>query len=257
MSKEDLLSIYGYQALCLMHHYIKTKDDSLLSHRLKTLADKMPNYINYQYSNMLKWLNLTDIVNGKLPGESAHTDQLHDYVIGLEERNQYLWEGQGLAKTLSFVVNKSVLDFGCGSGFYAKQMVKIASSVTAYDREEVLVESISKIQIPDLIVESDYSKLKRYDIIWISEVLHAKSEKDCISLVNCLMTLLNKDGILVINEFDQNSIEAECFKANMLIHDRRGKAYGVQDFYRMFSHLDALSFYRTNNYFISSWRLHE
>jgi 2-polyprenyl-3-methyl-5-hydroxy-6-metoxy-1,4-benzoquinol methylase len=96
------------------------------------------------------------------------------------------------------IVNKSLLDFGCGIGGFLQlvQNSKLALSVTGVEQEEALKESFSDRQLNVFSDIMDVSGSTKYDIITAFHVIEHLS--DPVSTLTELSKLLKKNGEIII-----------------------------------------------------------
>jgi|TARA_Y100000310_G_scaffold327089_1_gene392913 SAM-dependent methyltransferase len=113
--------------------------------------------------------------------------------------------------TLSFLGNvkgKKILDFGCGTGIYAKLLTKKGAKVKGFDISPKMIK-IAKEENPnlDLIVGSGYKIpfKEKFDVVIAPLVLHYL--KDWNKVFKQVRKVLNKNGIFI---FSTGNPVAEC-----------------------------------------------
>ena len=96
------------------------------------------------------------------------------------------------------IVNKSLLDFGCGIGGFLQliQKSKLPLSVTGLEQEEALKESFSDRQLNVFSDIMDIPRSEKYDIITAFHVIEHLS--DPVSTLIELSKLLKKNGEIII-----------------------------------------------------------
>ncbi len=100
----------------------------------------------------------------------------------------------------------SVMDFGCGPGFYTIPFAKVAKEVVAVDFQSRMLQKLSKKAwkegVPIKCIQSDGKKIplsdKSFDLIFLCAVHHEIDDKSSV-LVE-LLRLLKEDGRIVIRE---------------------------------------------------------
>jgi 2-polyprenyl-3-methyl-5-hydroxy-6-metoxy-1,4-benzoquinol methylase len=103
---------------------------------------------------------------------------------------------------------KKILDFGCGTGRFSKELSKISKKhkVVAVDTEKNLID----IAIPSKNVRylhiKDLKEIKgKFDLIFIANVLGGLDKNKIFFVANFLSNSLNKNGILFLNENTDNN----------------------------------------------------
>jgi ubiquinone/menaquinone biosynthesis C-methylase UbiE/predicted transcriptional regulator len=129
------------------------------------------------------------------------------------------------------------LDLGGGPGTYSMELAKRGIRVTLFDRAETL--KIAKRLIKESGIEGidfiagDFMKDpigKGYDFVFISQILHAYSEKDSLFILKKVKKALNKGGKVVVQEFFVNPAHTSplwgaIFAINMLVNTTGGMTY--------------------------------
>jgi ubiquinone/menaquinone biosynthesis C-methylase UbiE len=137
---------------------------------------------------------------------------------------------------------KKVLDLGGGPGTYSMVFAKKHCDVTLFDFPETLKIAkhlISKEGFKDKIkfMAGDFLVDpigKDYDLIFISQVLHAYNPSDCTLILRKVFDALNPQGIVVIHEFYLDKTRASptssaLFAVNMLINTEGGRSYTPEE----------------------------
>ena len=100
----------------------------------------------------------------------------------------------------------SVLDFGCGPGFYTIPFAKVAHDVVAVDIQTKMLEKVSKYaernNVKVRTIQSDGQAIPlpdgSFNIIFLSGVYHEIAEKRVV--LTELRRLLKPDGRMIIRE---------------------------------------------------------
>lgn len=133
---------------------------------------------------------------------------------------------------------KSLLDLGGGPGTYSMSFAKKKIDVTLFDLPDTL--KISKRLIEEAgigknirLLPGDFIKDKlgnNYDMVFISQIFHAYSVGECLSLLRKSYDSLNPGGKVVIQEFylDETRtypLTGAIFSINMLVNTPKGRSY--------------------------------
>lgn len=253
--KYDIMGMMtGYRDLIVMNHIVTGKDDNLVKDipvQYRILAERMPHYIQYQYQNLIKWLGY---FKGKLPSDVHGTDLLPLYVKGLGERNKFCWFDVNMKEWCSFAMGKVVMDVGYGSGFYSRLFCKCTNkgdSVYGIEKDDVADYVKKNIPLPDNFIRLDMGEVKNlskgFDVIFLSEVLHGRTPEQIKTMVMTYAKHLRNDGIVVINELNQDTALGRLFSINMTVHNKGGKLYSEQEIKSILG-FKSIEVYRTSEY---------
>lgn len=136
---------------------------------------------------------------------------------------------------------KKALDLGGGPGTYSMELAKRGIGVTLFDRPETL--KIAKGLIKERAIDGidflagDFMKDpigKGYDLVFVSQILHAYSDKENIRLLRKIKGALNPGGKVVVQEFYLNSSKTAplwgaLFSINMLLNTTGGRTYSTSE----------------------------
>jgi hypothetical protein len=132
------------------------------------------------------------------------------------------------------------LDLGGGPGTYAIQFClhNPGLKATVYDlptTRPFAEKTIAKFDLRDRIDFKDTDYLEeeiegRYDVAWLSHILHAESPEDCRKVIDKAVSVLEPRGMIMIHEFIlDNSMDGPLFPAlfslNMLLGTSAGQSY--------------------------------
>ncbi|MEW6740004.1 MAG: methyltransferase [Nitrospirota bacterium] len=172
------------------------------------------------------WSGLDEIIKTGRPNRSAHDHEA--FIKGMH--NIASLKAKDVIKAIDLKGVRKALDLGGGPGTYSIEMAKKGLSVTLFDLPETIKiakEIIKKSKAKDIdFIEGDFISDdigNGYDLIFISQVLHAYSEKSCMSLIKKSKAALNPNGRIVIQEFyiDKNRTtppQSALFSVNMLVN---------------------------------------
>ncbi|MDA8241379.1 MAG: methyltransferase [Nitrospiraceae bacterium] len=133
---------------------------------------------------------------------------------------------------------KTVLDLGGGPGTYSMGFARRKIAATLFDLPETL--KISKKLIEDSglgdrvrLLPGDFMKDDLggpYDMIFISQILHAYGAKQCVSMLGKCRASLREGGRIVIQEFHLDEtktgpVQGALFAVNMLVNTPEGRTY--------------------------------
>ena len=131
---------------------------------------------------------------------------------------------------------KSVLDLGGGPGKYSRAFVERGLKAVLFDTEEVIdyvSTAFNLNQIEDLtLVKGDFTKdienvlNEKFDIVFMGNICHIYSENNNRKLIKQVHNLLNKKGMIAIEDFVRGrSPHAELFAVNMLANSEEGNTW--------------------------------
>jgi cyclopropane fatty-acyl-phospholipid synthase-like methyltransferase len=151
--------------------------------------------------------------------------------------NLALFKARDVMRAVGLRGVKRALDLGGGPGTYAVEMARKGVSVTLFDRPETVKIAKSVIKKSGIrnvhFIEGDFlcdDTGKGYDLIFISQVLHACSENESMRLIEKSSNALNHDGRVVIQEFfleedRAHPVQSALFSVNMLVNTVAGRCY--------------------------------
>lgn len=202
----------------------------------------------YYHGNIIKhldtvwknWSELDEVIKTGKPSRKAYD---HDsFIRGMHDISKM--KASSVMKLIGLKGVKKALDLGGGPGTYSIEMAKKGLAVTLFD----LPETIKIAQ--DIIRESGVKHVdfiagdflsddigKGYDLIFISQVLHAFSEKDNVKLIRKSAKALSREGKIVVQEFyidnnHANPARSAIFSVNMLVNTEGGKCYSPSEIKR-------------------------
>ena len=160
--------------------------------------------------NKIEKINWTD--RAKLYGKYSVLDKrtpISEFNYVTKEQKKILFNN---LKKYTSGKEKNILDFGCGTGRFSAELLKISKKarVTAVDKEKKLVNMANKNKKIDFIHLSSLNKIKKkFDLIFIINVLGGIQDKELKKIAFFLKKKLNKNGILILNENINNNFDSK------------------------------------------------
>jgi predicted O-methyltransferase YrrM len=145
-----------------------------------------------------------------------------------------------VAELVSLSGKRRMLDLGGGAGTYAIHFCKVNPDLTAtvYDLETTRPFAEKIIALFGFshrisfqggnYVEDELDG--RYDVIWISHILHGEGPEEAASIIRKAVSLLEENGLLLIHDFILNDnldgpVFPALFSLNMLVNTVDGRSY--------------------------------
>ena len=191
------------------------------------------------------WQNWSGLDNVVKTGKPHHVSHDHRaFILGMH--NLALLKADNVLKAVGLKGVKKALDLGGGPGTYTIEMAKKGISVTIFDTPETIEiakEVIKKSGVKNInflqgdFLADDFGR--DYDLIFISQILHAYSEDDNIMVLKKCRNALNKNGRIVIQEFfidkdRTHPVQAALFSINMLANTSGGRCYSPEEIKRWY-----------------------
>lgn len=155
------------------------------------------------------WSALEKKVRGDRKGRSMPGDYQENFIRGMEDNARE--RAVLVAGRISLRAGERVLDLGGGPGTYAVEWAKRypGTEITVFDTPETLAvtRKILRVKGASRMVrlrEGDFLKDPLggpYDFIWISQILHAYSEKENLLLLRKARRALAPGGRIAVQEF--------------------------------------------------------
>lgn len=187
------------------------------------------------------WSRLDEAIKTGRPVKEAFEHE--SFIRGMH--NLAILKKKEILKHIDLKGVRKILDLGGGPGTYSIAFARKGKDVTLFDRPETLDiarEMVEKEGLLQKISFRDGDFLKDsigsgYDMVFMSQVLHAYGERENISLFRRLKKVLNPGGRIVIHEFYLDSsgtspVGGALFSLNMLINTENGRTYSVQEIKR-------------------------
>lgn len=135
---------------------------------------------------------------------------------------------------------RSLLDLGGGPGTYAIHfcLKNPAMKATVFDlptTRPFAEQTIARFSLSERIAFADGNYHDdeipgRYDVAWLSHILHAEGADDCLKIIRKAVAALQPGGMLIVHEFILNdALDGPEFPAlfslNMLLGTESGRSY--------------------------------
>jgi len=203
-------------------------------------------YIDLLRNHWGDWLGLTDSVRTGLPVD-------RETIEDTEYRRQFTWAmhhrskdvASEVARKISLRSARTLLDLGGGPATYALAFLQRNAQLqaTVCDRQaaldvaqQVAAGKRAGARLSYLPLDFMTDPLQgRYDVVWLSNVLHIYSAAENQALFKRILPALNPNGRLIIQDAflqDKEGIypaDASLFAVTMLLSTPAGNTYSVQD----------------------------
>jgi 2-polyprenyl-3-methyl-5-hydroxy-6-metoxy-1,4-benzoquinol methylase len=194
------------------------------------------NIIRHADTLWRNWSGLDEVIRTGRPYR-AHRDH-EAFILGMHDIAKL--RAKKVIKALDLNGVKRVLDLGGGPGTYSIELARKGLEVTLFDLPETIKiasEIIKREKVNVNLMEGDFlvDEIGRdYDLIFISQVLHAYSEEDNLEILRKVRRALVRSGRVAIQEFyiskDKTSpLSSALFSVNMLVNTEGGRAYSPEE----------------------------
>ncbi|CAG0984560.1 3-hydroxy-5-methyl-1-naphthoate 3-O-methyltransferase [Methanosarcinales archaeon] len=233
------------EALCSMGYVDKSHNRYIIADKARPLfllrgEEYVGGYLPH-FMNILKsWLLLPDIIRGERPEREPVPRDIPVFMHAMASRPDRIAE-EAVSQTLMRKKDaKNVLDLGGGPGKYSRAFVERGLKAVLFDMEEVIdyvSTAFNLSQIEDLtLVKGDFTKdienvlenvlNEKFDIVFMGNICHIYSENNNRKLIRQVHDLLNKNGMIAIEDFVRGrSPHAEIFAVNMLANSEEGNTW--------------------------------
>jgi predicted O-methyltransferase YrrM len=263
LGKKELLQLLN--ALTALGLLIKTGDRFANTELASSCLDRkaasyLGHIITHHHHLVDSWSQLADAVAHGGPVSSRdHGEEAERKSFLLGMHDLALANAPKLAKQLDLTNRKHLLDLGGGPGTYAIHfcLANPHLRATIFDRpttEPYAHKMIEEFQIADRItfIGGDFSLNPipgRYDVAWLSQILHSNGPKACRKIIDNTIAALEPGGIIMIHEFFLNDTMAgplypALFSLNMLINNGVGRSYSAGEISEMLQQGGARDIYR-------------
>ena len=199
--------------------------------------------IMHHHHLMFSWNRLADTVTAGGPVEEFSSwtrdeEQRESFLMGMF--NNAMNAAPKIMPLVDLSGCATLLDLGGGPGTYAIHFCmnypELSATVFDMDTTEPFFErTVSSFGLEDRIgfQPGDYVNSRisgNYDAVWLSHILHAEDDENCLLLLKKAYDALNEGGMIVVHDFVLEDTRDEplfpaLFSLNMYLRTRGGKAY--------------------------------
>jgi 2-polyprenyl-3-methyl-5-hydroxy-6-metoxy-1,4-benzoquinol methylase len=191
-------------------------------------------HADYLWKN---WSALDEVVKTGRPSQRARDYEA--FILGMH--NLASLKVKAVIKTVGLKGVKTALDLGGGPGTYSIEMAKKGVQVTLFDYPETIEIAKRLIEEQKIkgirFISGDFTIEdvgKGYDLIFISQILHAYSAEDNLLILKNCAKALNRDGRIVVQEFPisedkTHPVQSALFSVNMLVNTQSGRCYSPKE----------------------------
>ncbi|HEX8949375.1 MAG TPA: methyltransferase [Dissulfurispiraceae bacterium] len=186
------------------------------------------------------WQNWSELDATVKTGKPSRRARDHSsFILGMH--NIASLKAPDVLGTLDLKGVKRALDLGGGPGTYSMELAKKGIAVTLFDMPETVKIAkgvVGKSGLKNIdFIRGDFTVDdigKGYDLIFISQILHAFSVKDSIRLLRKCRAALNPGGRIAIQEFylakdRTHPVPSALFSVNMLVNTPGGRCYAPSE----------------------------
>jgi SAM-dependent methyltransferase len=191
-----------------------------------------------------RWSDLDRVLQTGKP--SRRSRDFESFILGMH--NISVLKVKEVVREINLKGVRKILDLGGGPGTYSAEMAKKGVHVTLFDTPEAIKiarKNIYRIQknIKDIdFIGGDFfidDIGSGYDLIFMSQVIHAYSYEDNLKIFRICRRALNSGGRLAVHEFLINEsrtrpAQGSLFAVNMLVNTDGGRTYSPGDIKSMF-----------------------
>ena len=189
------------------------------------------------------WARLDEAVRSGEPSRrrvSHESDEIERESFLLGMFNLAMMLAPQVVKQIDLAKRKHLLDLGGGPGTYAihfcQQNPKLQATIFDLSTTQSIAEkTISQFDLQERINFvaggfQEYPLTGRYDVAWLSHVLHGEGAIGCANMLQKTADALEPGGLLLVQEFILNDsrdspLFPALFSLNMLIGTPQGQAY--------------------------------
>lgn len=255
IATELSLSKRGTKALvCALHAlgFLEKEGEIYFDSReaVEYLSKNSPEYLGYmiKHHHYLSkyWINLPEAIKTGKPVrkriQKRSDKELEAFLMGMFNNASLI--APKVADLINLKEAKRLLDLGGGPGTYSIHFcLKYPNlKATIYDlpqTKKFAEKMILNYGLTERIEfkSFDYTKssiLEKFDVVWISHILHSEGEKVVQKIIKKSVKALNKNGQIYIHDFFLNEdgsspLYPALFSLNMLIGTKEGKSYTIKE----------------------------
>mgnify|MGYP000377271410 CR=1 FL=1 len=178
------------------------------------------------------WSKLYDVITENRPALA----KTHDLIVPY-----YIFGLSSLAPSSFPFLDRigepqSILDVGCG-GLWASLLFRElfpSARIVAVDRPDVcaLIQRLAKTYEIELRATEDYTTTKlgrKFDLAFVSEVIHGKSPFDAERLLRKCHSDLKRGGVIVVREYFEDTLYRSLFNLTLALCTKEGRVYGFEE----------------------------
>ena len=229
----------------------------------KDSAKYMGFMIMHHHHLVESWFRLDESIKSGIPvrtqAEFADEEKRESFLMGMF--NIAMGMAPELVATIDLKGRKKLLDFGGGPGTYAIHFCMHNKGLEAviFDRPttrpfaEKTVASFGQqnrisFQPGDFLEDPIKG---RYDVVWLSHILHGDSPRDCEKIVEKAVSVLEPGGMILIHDFildneKDGPLFPALFSLNMLLATEGGQAYSENEIKGMLKRVGIINIERTS-----------
>lgn len=234
------------EALCSMGYVEKKKDGYIIADRARPLfieggKDYVGGYLPHTLNKLSAWLLLPQIIKGEKTGRRK-PDNISTFMHAMASVPE-----EDVKEIVSHCLDKkkdakTVLDLGGGPGKYSLVFVNRGLKAVLLDTPETIDYVSSEFGLSDIrnltLKKGDFTQdlfvnefEERFDIVFMGNITHIYSQDENRDLLIRVGKLLNKGGIVAIEDFvRERSPYAEMFAVNMLAHTQNGGTWTEEQY---------------------------
>ncbi|MFZ3384915.1 MAG: methyltransferase [Candidatus Methanoperedens sp.] len=234
------------EALCSLGYVVKSHDRYVIADKARPLfllhgEEYVGGYLPHLMNILRSWLGLPDIIKGERPEREPVRRDIPVFMHAMASRPDKIAE-EAVSNILKKKKDaKNVLDLGGGPGKYSKAFINKGLKAVLFDTGEVIdyvSTAFNLDQIEDLtLVKGDFTQdietdiHEKFDIVFMGNICHIYSENNNMKLIKQVHNLLNKKGMIAIEDFVRGrSPHAELFAVNMLVNSEEGNTWSEVEF---------------------------
>lgn len=180
------------------------------------------------------WSGLDEVMKSGMP--AGKTRSLDSFILGMH--NLASLKVDKVLRRIPLKGVRKALDLGGGPGTYAMALARTGIDVTLMDFPETLKiarKVIDGAKLADSVhlLPGDFTEDpwgEGYDLILVSQILHAYDPPSCLSILRKGFAALNKGGVVAVHEFFLDDtrtapLTGALFSVNMLVNTDGGRTY--------------------------------
>ena len=234
------------EALCSMGYVVKSHDRYVIADKARPLfllrgEEYVGGYLPHLMNILRSWLALPDIIKGERPEKEPVPRDIPVFMHAMASRPDTIAEEAVSQILMKKKDAKNVLDLGGGPGKYSQEFVKKGLKAVLFDTEEVIdyvstvfnLKEIKNITLKkgDFTENIEMDFTEKFDIVFMGNICHIYSENNNRKLIRQVHDLLNKKGMIAIEDFVRGrSPHAELFAVNMLANSEEGNSWSESQY---------------------------